>query len=468
MYKLNDISLETYGIMPGRIQGEGIAVKGIFDLPKRIGDIEHSWGDEDSVEPFVGIGEIFLGGRDIEFIGIMIGSESVIKDHLTDFKSAISAFVNTVPFETPYGNVCIYVKKYDVKHYKGGSIITIQFREPLVGAVCGVNIPPSVYYSAEYSDVATRNNCDEGYHGTQVTLTAIAGQFTSTVNQAAANQLAVDWVLENIQDYANVNGTCEINPTVYYNVKLSSSLQKECDPGYEGSTVTYTVEAYKYQSLVSQVAVDAMAQAELDANLTQAYANAQGTCKMIYLNEEVSGQVQKDDCAPGYMGSVETYTVAAGTHSSILSQAHANALAQAAFNMEAQDQANIQGFCEPIHQAGFVIAHRDFKFVSAQVTYTLKLSGGVNTGNKYILSFVSDLNFQLSYTALTGDTIADVIAGLSNLISSTTYSQWADLSGRTISPVPSVIDTSADTIRIRFYDLTKLLIDKVWVTQLTA
>lgn len=464
MYKLNDILLSTYGIIPGRIQGEGIAVKGIFDLPKRIGDIEHSWGDEDGVDPFVGVGEIFLGGRDIEFQGIIIGSESVIKTYLTAFKNDVSAFVNVVPFETPYGTVCVYVKKYDVKHYNGGSIITIQFREPIVGAVCGVNIPPSIYLSAAYSDVATRNNCDEGYHGTQVTLIAIAGQFTSTVNQAAANQLAVDWVLENIQDYANVNGTCEINPTVYYNVKLSGSLQKECDPGYEGSTVTYTVDAYKYQSLVSQAAVDAMAQAELDVNLTQAYANAQGVCKVIYLNQEVSGQVQKDDCASGYMGSVEVYTVPAGTHSSVLSQAHANALAQAAFNMDGQNYANQVGTCVVIHEPGFDIRNKAIVFPGQGINYTLRVAGTVIPGHRYVLNFRSTTNFQLHYTAQSGDSLGDVIFGLSNLITYTTPSEWSALAGRPIIDVPNVHSVSGADIRIICPSIGQLLLQSVWVS----
>lgn len=466
MYKLNDIALLTYGIIPGRIQGEGIAVKGIFDLPKRIGDIEHSWGDHDSVEPYVAADEIFLGGRDISFQGILIGSKNEIKDFLEAFKNAISAFTSTVPFETPYGTFCVLVTKFNVKNYNGGATIDIQFREPVVGAFCAVNVPGGMFYNEEYSDTATRNNCEDTHFGSEVTLTVPAGQFQSPISQAAANQLAVDWVLENIQDYANVNGVCTIKPVVYYNTKLSASLQKECDPGYEGSTVTYTVEAYKYSSLESQAVADAMAQAELDANLTQEYANAHGVCKLVYYNSLLRGQVQKQGCPSGYMGEIMDYVIPAGTFSSALSQAHANALAQADFNFNAQNYANMTGGClfvpNPFKNSPVIVDVRQQSFLSIN-------SSNAPIGN-YVLQFKhqNGATFKISHLNLmTPQPASFVIASILALIDNTTKVQWDALAGGMMYDDISKYPKSAPfEVMFRFITVYQpWTIDKVWLSQ---
>ena len=78
-YKLNNIDFSTYGIMPGRMEGENLAVKGIFDLPSRIGDTHYDWAETNGVEPFVDADEIFLGSRTIYFQGIMQGNVATLK-----------------------------------------------------------------------------------------------------------------------------------------------------------------------------------------------------------------------------------------------------------------------------------------------------------------------------------------------------------------------------------------------------
>jgi Family of unknown function (DUF5977) len=75
----------------------------------------------------------------------------------------------------------------------------------------------------------------------------------------------------NGQAYANANGTCNI---LYGNTAQSAQFTKEdCDIGYIGTTITYTVPANQYYSTVSQAAANAMAMATVNAN-GQAYANA--------------------------------------------------------------------------------------------------------------------------------------------------------------------------------------------------
>lgn len=347
-YKLNDILFSDYGIEPGRVPGEGIAIKGIFDMPKRIGDISHSWAESNSVEPYVDEDEIFLGGRTITFHGIMVGDKATNKANLDNLKTAIDAFTDLVPLETPYGNACVYVKKITPILHSQGAAVLIEFVEPTVGAACGVDTGETIYYSAEYSETAEKNDCPSGYHGSTVQLTSVQGRFTSTVSQAAADLLAVNWVRENKQLYANTQGTCIIDPPSWWNDTMSGQLQKDnCYPGYIGSIVTYEVPAFTYQSFISKADANAKAQNEIDTVLTQEYANEHGTCEFELVStitmtyNEVTGsgtqegyRTQRFNIGPNVkVGSIFkltcygvelTYTAQAGDTSDIVAAALVN------------------------------------------------------------------------------------------------------------------------------------------------
>lgn len=297
MYSLNNILLSTYGILPGRVSGEGIAVKGLFDLPKRIGVTSKKWDEANGVEPYVDADEIFLGGRTLVFQGIMLGSKSTIETNIFNLKTAIDAFNATVPFETPYGNACVIVQKITPKIYIGGATIIIEFREPQVGASCGVSTEVTNHLSEVYSETAVKNNCADGYDGSTVTFTSPAGQFSSPISVAAANLLAVQWVQDRKQDYANVHGTCTLRPVIYYNEAQTVSLAKnDCAGGYFGSVVSYTVPAYTmaHNSLISLADANAKALAAANAFLTQTYANANGTCSLSPTFVETWNNVQAD------------------------------------------------------------------------------------------------------------------------------------------------------------------------------
>jgi YD repeat-containing protein len=86
--------------------------------------------------------------------------------------------------------------------------------------------------------------------------------------------------------------TCNI----YYNAAASQSFTRNnCQSGYTGSTVTYTVPAGTYTSTISQADADAKAQADIAAN-GQAYANANGTCSpagCTYSNCEGTAEYKK-------------------------------------------------------------------------------------------------------------------------------------------------------------------------------
>ncbi|MBD0822651.1 DUF5977 domain-containing protein [Aestuariibaculum marinum] len=421
MYKLNNILLSTYGIIPSRVPGEGIAVKGIFDLPKRIGDTRHDWAEESGVEPYVDADEIFLGARQLLFQGFIIGDVATIKANLTSLNSDIEAYTDLVPFETPYGNACVKVKKITPKFYRGGAIIQIELVEPQVGASCGVSVPPTIYYSAEYSEDADKNNCQEGYHGSTETFTAEAGKFNSTVSQNAADLLAVQWVRENKQNYANATGSCIVNPPVYYNVKLTGNLQKDdCGSGLSGSTVEYVVDAFKYSSLISQEDADAQAQAEIDSNLTQAYANENGTCAALFYNPRIGRILYKNDCSTGFEGSQEVYIVEAGVYSSNISQEDADAQAYADLDANAQNYANENGTCSFI---GTSTVTKDFIRSLPRGVYEGVWTIGNEVKRDSIFSFIA-YGVDVRYFAQEGDTGADVVQALITAINSKTKSFW--------------------------------------------
>jgi hypothetical protein len=212
-----------------------------------------------------------------------------------------------------------------------------------------------VYWNAQASGIATRNNCGIGYTGSQVTYVVAANTYSSTVSQAAADALASTDVNNNKQAYANLNGVCtEIPPVIYYNSQVSATATKDdCGSGYVGSVVTYTVLDNVYTSAISQSDADAQAQADLTTN-KQAYANANGTCTVApstkYYSKQVYAVVTRNNCSSGYKGSSVTYIVPAKKYSSYISQADAQAKATADLAANKQTYANAHGRCTLIRR----------------------------------------------------------------------------------------------------------------------
>jgi len=288
MYKLNNISFESLGITAGRIKGEGIALKGIFDLPMRIGKSFNDWQDENSIEPYVDADEIFLGGRTILFAGILKGSQLQNETVLSNLKALIDAYKLTIPFETPYGSYCVYIKKITPKFYLNGATFIIEFYEPEINASCGISTGETVYDSLERSGTARKNNCATGNTGSVVTMTLAAGAVKSTISVAAATLIAEQQIRDDVQAYANNNGTCSLNLPIYYNdEKTGYRTRNNCSEGYSGSVVSHTVPSHTYSidsaidPTASKEKANLLAQAEIDAVLTEAYANENGTCDFL-------------------------------------------------------------------------------------------------------------------------------------------------------------------------------------------
>jgi hypothetical protein len=84
--------------------------------------------------------------------------------------------------------------------------------------------PSARYYNTEISRSAAKKNCNSGYFGSIVTLTALANQFVSSLSAADANAQAIAWLDNNVQIHANNVGTCELDSTPPTSPSLSYSL----------------------------------------------------------------------------------------------------------------------------------------------------------------------------------------------------------------------------------------------------
>ncbi|MCC6289880.1 MAG: hypothetical protein IT249_18540 [Chitinophagaceae bacterium] len=152
---------------------------------------------------------------------------------------------------------------------------------------------------------------------------------------------------KNCYTYSGQSVACPA-ATVYTNsIKSQTFTRNNCAAGYLGTQVTYTVAAGTYTSSIN--AIDADQQALNDITLNgQNYANNNGSCYQIWYNVEKSGSFTRNNCGTGSTGSTVTYTVAAGTYSSTISQADADQQAQNNVNANGQSYANANGTCSAV------------------------------------------------------------------------------------------------------------------------
>lgn len=173
-------------------------------------------------------------------------------------------------------------------------------------------------------------------------------------------------------NYAGQTASC---PLGLGNVeKTGTFTRNNCGSGYTASQVTYTVPANTYFA-PTQAEADAFAQNEVDVN-GQAYANQNGTCSIIYYNSSRSGTFTRNNCGTGGTGSTVTYTVAAGTYSSTISQGDANQKADNDIYVNGQNYANQNGTClityyNAAKSGTFTRNNCGSGYTGSQVTYTV-------------------------------------------------------------------------------------------------
>lgn len=207
------------------------------------------------------------------------------------------------------------------------------------------------WYNDRKSKMFQKTDCEVTEVGSMVEYVVEAGRFSSSVSKEDANQKALDALEAEGPGYANEHGTCETN--LWYNVEKSKVFYKnDCEDGFIGAPYTYTVEAGKYTSDVSQEDADKKALDDIERN-GQGQANLDGECieNPNYFIGKASARVQKNDCdAESQTGSFVDLTEKdlAGYPDAFVSresQEAANALAEAAMEEQKQDLANKKGTC---------------------------------------------------------------------------------------------------------------------------
>ena len=207
------------------------------------------------------------------------------------------------------------------------------------------------WYNDRKSKMFQKTDCEVTEVGSMVEYVVEAGRFSSSVSKEDANQKALEALEAEGPGYANEHGTCETN--LWYNVEKSKVFYKnDCEDGFIGAPYTYTVEAGKYTSDVSQEDADQKALDDIEKN-GQDQANLNGECVTdpnCFVGK-ASARVQKNDCdAESQTGSFVDLTEKdlAGYPDAFVSresQEAANALAQAAMEEQKQDLANKKGTC---------------------------------------------------------------------------------------------------------------------------
>lgn len=207
------------------------------------------------------------------------------------------------------------------------------------------------WYNDRKSKMFQKTDCEVTEVGSMVEYVVEAGRFSSSVSKEDANQKALEALEAEGPGYANDHGTCETN--LWYNVEKSKVFYKnDCEDGFIGAPYTYTVEAGKYTSDVSQEDADQKALDDIEKN-GQDQANLNGECVTDpnYFVGKASARVQKNDCdAESQTGSFVDLTEKdlAGYPDAFVSresQEAANTLAQAAMEEQKQDLANKKGTC---------------------------------------------------------------------------------------------------------------------------
>ena len=207
------------------------------------------------------------------------------------------------------------------------------------------------WYNDRKSKMFQKTDCEVTEVGSMVEYVVEASRFSSSVSKEDANQKALDALEAEGPGYANEHGTCETN--LWYNVEKSKVFYKnDCEDGFIGAPYTYTVEAGKYTSDVSQEDADKKALDDIERD-GQEQANLNGECieDPNYFIGKASARVQKNDCdAESQTGSFVDLTEKdlAGYPDAFVSresQEAANALAEAAMEEQKQDLANKKGTC---------------------------------------------------------------------------------------------------------------------------
>jgi hypothetical protein len=144
-YSLNGNDFSTWGIIPGQAPGSHLAIEGILSMPERINKTDHAWGDYDGVEPYVSDGELYWGGRNLVFHGLVqAASRDAAHNALLNFYDFLEGLTDLAVLACDWGSWSVYVNGQIDAEYMGNGLVKVRvpFREPVVDMSGGV-VPSS-------------------------------------------------------------------------------------------------------------------------------------------------------------------------------------------------------------------------------------------------------------------------------------------------------------------------------------
>lgn len=104
-YSFDGVDVAAWGVTPFTDEG-GVALEGVFDLPKRTGETERNWGTE--VEAFVEAGDIVTDGRKLSLKVLLKGEDEA--DYAVKLKGFRQACVELRRLGCEFGCFDVLVK----------------------------------------------------------------------------------------------------------------------------------------------------------------------------------------------------------------------------------------------------------------------------------------------------------------------------------------------------------------------
>ncbi|HSU28157.1 MAG TPA: DUF5977 domain-containing protein [Chitinophagaceae bacterium] len=219
-------------------------------------------------------------------------------------------------------------------------------------------------------------------------------------------------------EYNNVSGGKQNGcPGTYYNHAVSEIFYSSvCGSGYQPAPYTYTVAANTYSSTISQADADAQAENYILIH-GQADADTYGTCQLLYYNSQQSQSFTTQNCPPGYIGGSVTYTVAANTYSSTVSQQDANDMALDDIDANGQAYAN-----SAAHAVCNTDTNPDWQWLEGAASYCLSVGGNLPP-HLFVLETDMNPNSATYLQTRWSDTGANSVACPSNTYYNSAHSQ---------------------------------------------